>query len=79
MFGSIQSERMSVNLTNIKVSINSNRQSLDSVENRLKELNSNYKRYNNFIVIREKFVYTVFRHGKNGLNHVNITKIKKTK
>ena len=67
---------MSVKLTNIKVSISTNSISLDSVEKHLKELNSNFKRYNNFIVIRDLFVYTLFRVGKNNLNHLNITKIK---
>jgi TATA-box binding protein (TBP) (component of TFIID and TFIIIB) len=67
---------MSVNLTNIKVSINIISQSLDSVENCMKELTRIYKRYNNFIVIREEFVYTIFRPGKKSSNHINITKIK---
>jgi TATA-box binding protein (TBP) (component of TFIID and TFIIIB) len=68
---------MSVELTNIKVSIKCNQESLDSVENNIKEKNLTYKRYNNFIVLRSDFVYTIFRQSKNKNNHINITKIKK--
>ena len=67
---------MSVNITNIKVSVNIEHQSLDTVEKRIKDLSLTHKRYNNFIVLRNNFVYTIFRTGKNNLNHVNITKIK---
>jgi TATA-box binding protein (TBP) (component of TFIID and TFIIIB) len=67
---------MSVNITNIKVSVNTEHQSLDTVEKRIKDLLLTYKRYSNFIVLRDHFVYTIFRSGKSCLNHVNITKIK---
>ena len=67
---------MSVNVTNIKVSVNLEKQSLDSVEKRIKDSALAYKKYNNFIVLRHIFVYTIFRSGKNSFNHVNITKIK---
>ena len=72
----VQRARMSVNVTNIKVSVNLEKQSLDSVEKRIKDLSLTYKKYNNFIVLRDIFVYTIFRAGKNNFNHVNITKIK---
>lgn len=67
---------MSVNVTNIKVSVNLEKQSLDSVEKKIKDSRLAYKKYNNFIVLRDNFVYTIFRSGKNNFNHVNITKIK---
>lgn len=67
---------MSVKLTNIKVSIKTNLESLDSVEKKIEKKSLFYKRYNNFIVIKDNFVYTIFRPGKNKLNHINVTKIK---
>jgi TATA-box binding protein (TBP) (component of TFIID and TFIIIB) len=67
---------MSVNITNIKVSINIEQESLDSVEKKISDFSLTHKRYNNFIVPRDNFVYTIFRSGKNNSNHVNITKIK---
>jgi len=67
---------MDVEITNIKVSIKIHLQSLDSVEDKLRYSSYKYKKYNNFIVFRDRFVYTVFRAGSKVLNHVNITKIK---
>jgi TATA-box binding protein (TBP) (component of TFIID and TFIIIB) len=76
LLSDVQRVRMFVNVTNIKVSIKLESQSLDSVENKIKNSVLSYKKYNNFIVIKDFFVYTIFRSGKNNFNHVNITKIK---
>jgi len=63
-------------VTNIKISIKCDFKSLDSVEKDCLINNILFKRHNNFIVFREKYVYTIFRSKDNLLNHINITSIK---
>jgi len=68
---------MSVKLTNIKVSVNCIGESLYSVCDKLRKSFIRHKIYNNFVVVKDRFVYTIFRQSKNSENHINITKIKK--
>lgn len=68
---------MCAKITNIKVSLNIQYKSLDSVEKDCLRNNLFFKKYNNFIIIKSCFIYTVFKNSKKNFNnHVNITKIK---
>ncbi len=62
-------------ITNIKASLKLQSVSLDSVENECKEKNIAMKRYPNFLVIKTKYTYVLFKKNKNNYNHMNITKI----
>lgn len=64
-------------VTNIKVSINCNKVSLDSVLLQCENKQIKTKVYPNFILFESKFVYTIFKNKEiNSYNHINITKIK---
>lgn len=67
---------MSVQLTNVKVSLKSEDISLHSVLD--KSIAEGYivKRKLNFLVLRKNFVFTIFKKGKNNLHHINITKLR---
>jgi len=64
-------------LTNIKVSVKCSEKSLDSVNNICESNNFEKKTFSNYIVFKNKFIFTVFKNkiGKNFI-HINITKIK---
>ncbi len=66
---------MSSEIRNIKVSIQVKQQFLNIVEDTCLNKGINLKKHNNFIVLYDKFVYTIFRESKNKTNHINITKI----
>lgn len=63
-------------VTNIKVSLKSCCLCLSTVQKILKEKNVDFSTYTNFLVIKHKFTYILFKTGKNKNNHINITKIK---
>lgn len=62
---------------NIKISITITKLSLNSVLNQLDESNTEYEIKNNYIIIRDKFVYIFFKSKTNTINHINITKLSK--
>lgn len=62
-------------IRNIKVSIQIKRQFLNIVELDCLNKYIKIKKHNNFIVLYNKFVYTIFRESKDQTNHINITKI----
>ena len=61
-------------ITNIKISVKTTFICLNTVVDKIKDLN--YKRYNNFVVFRDIFTYVIFKSSKGENNHINITKIK---
>ena len=80
LFLNFQSDRMLSKVTNIKVSINCSKISLDSVKDICEKNNLNTKVFSNFIIFESKFVYTIFKSKQNNnYNHINITKIKTKK
>ena len=80
LFLNFQSDRMLSKVTNIKVSINCSKISLDSVKDICEKNNLKTKVFSNFIISESKFVYTIFRSKQNNnYNHINITKIKTKK
>lgn len=66
---------MSSEIRNIKVSIQVKQQFLNIVEENCLNRGISIKKHNNFIVLYNKFVYTIFRESKDQTNHINITKI----
>ena len=66
-----------LSVTNLKVSLKVLPICLDTVCSNAEISQTNFKRYNNFVVIQDNFTYIIFKN-KIGFNtHVNITKIKK--
>lgn len=63
-------------ITNIKVSLKSQRLCLNSVQKVLAEKKITFTKFTNFLVIRHEYTYILFKTGKNNNNHINITKIK---
>ena len=68
-------------ITNIKLTLKTDVICLDSVEKLLlqkKTLNEekvSVKRYQNFLVIKNKFTYVLFKTSKNEMNHFNVTNV----
>ena len=66
---------MSYKITNVKISLKIKEKSLDSVQKICEREGINFKRYLNFLIIRDIYIFTIFKTGKSNQNHVNITKI----
>jgi TATA-box binding protein (TBP) (component of TFIID and TFIIIB) len=62
-------------ITNIKLSLKLQSVSLDSVENICEKKNIYFKTYPNFIVIKTKYTYILFKENNQNINHLNVTKI----
>jgi TATA-box binding protein (TBP) (component of TFIID and TFIIIB) len=65
----------SYKIANVKISLKTSPISLDIVSNNLLEKGYYCKRYQNFLVIKTKFTFILFKTNSKGENHVNITKI----
>ena len=66
---------MQFEIKNIKISLKVHAALLNNVEDKCLEKNLSFNRKNNFLVVNDQFVYTIFLLSKNNTNHVNITKI----
>lgn len=66
---------MSYKIANVKVSLKTTPISLDIVFNNLSRNDYNCKKYPNFLVIKTKYTFIIFKTNSNGENHINITKI----
>lgn len=69
---------MDYKITNIKISVKCRNISLDTVKSHLVERNKHFKLYNNYIVIKDKYTYIIFKKNLKNLDdiyHVNITNI----
>jgi TATA-box binding protein (TBP) (component of TFIID and TFIIIB) len=66
---------MSYKIANVKVSIKTLSLSLDIVFNCLTLKGLKCKNYTNFLVIKNKFTYIIFKTNNKNENHINITKI----
>lgn len=66
---------MQFNVANVKVSIKIKAIPLDIVSKILKEKNILFKIHNNFIVVKAKFTFIIFKSKIFQENHINITKI----
>jgi hypothetical protein len=62
-------------IANVKVSIKTSPIFLDNVFNIATLKNIYCKSYKNFIVIKNKYTYIIFKTNKSNENHINITKI----
>lgn len=62
-------------ITNIKLSLKTSYICLDSVRKQLD--NKEIKCYSNFIVLRDKYTYIIFKSKDLVTNHINVTKIGK--
>jgi TATA-box binding protein (TBP) (component of TFIID and TFIIIB) len=58
-------------ITNVKVSLKTSPIILDNVRSK----NDYIKHYKNYLVLKSKYTYVIFKTNKNSENHVNITKI----
>lgn len=67
---------MTFKITNIKVSVKIQSVCLGTVQSNLKSGKIEHKNYGNFLVIKHKYTYIVFKKGKQKNNHINITNIK---
>jgi TATA-box binding protein (TBP) (component of TFIID and TFIIIB) len=65
---------MSYVIANVKVSVKTSPLVLDIVYQTLKDV-YNCKIYNNFLVIKSKYTYIIFKTNKSNVTHINITKI----
>ncbi len=65
-------------ISNVKISIKCAKLSLDNVSSIANANNITNSIYTNFIVLKSKFTYIIFKHKNNTgkENHINITKIK---
>lgn len=61
-------------ITNIKISVKTSFICLNTVVGKIND--KNFKRYNNFVVLRDNYTYVIFKSSNGDSNHVNITKIK---
>jgi Transcription factor TFIID (or TATA-binding protein, TBP) len=69
---------MDYKITNIKISVKCKNICLDSVEQTLCEKNFFFSKYNNYMVIKHKYTYILFKKNvkKNeNVYHVNVTKL----
>ena len=66
---------MQFEIKNIKISLKVHAQLLNNVENKCSEKKLSFTRKNNFLIVKDQFIYTIFLSSKNETNHVNITKI----
>jgi len=62
-------------IANVKVSLKTSPLFLDTVYKSLIKQVIVCKQYNNFLVVKSKFTYIIFKTNKNCENHINITKI----
>lgn len=62
-------------LRNVKISIKIEGISLNTVSEVCLQKSLDYKKYENFIVVKNKFTFIIFKNNKKNINHVNITKI----
>lgn len=68
------------NIRNVKVSVKTSPIALNNVLNLKLEEEKNVKSWNiknfkNFVVLKHKYTYTIFKTNQNSQNHINITKI----
>jgi hypothetical protein len=63
-------------ITNIKISLKVLPICLDTVCSIAKKCDLAFKRYNNFIVLRNEFTYIIFKNKKGCNTHINITKLR---
>lgn len=66
---------MMFKIVNVKVSLKTSTIFLDNVCEIARKKNLYCKNYKNFIVLKSKYTYIIFKVNKEGKNHVNITKI----
>ena len=70
---------MDYKITNIKLSVKCRNISLDSVFDSCFNQNIPFKKFNNFLVIKAKYTYILFKKSTKNINHgdfhINITKI----
>lgn len=62
---------MNFNIRNVKVSLKTSAIALNNVLGLL----CNVKNYKNFVVLKNKYTYTIFKTNSSNENHINITKI----
>ena len=62
-------------IANVKVSLKTSPLVLDTVYKNLITQSIVCKQYNNFLVVKSKFTYIIFKTNKKFENHINITKI----
>lgn len=62
-------------IANVKVSIKTSQLFLDTVYKHLFEKGLVCQNFNNFLVVKSKYTYIIFKTNKNNENHINITKI----
>lgn len=62
-------------IVNVKVSLKTSAIFLDNVSDIAKVKKLFCKNYKNFVVLKSKYTYIIFKVNKAGKNHVNITKI----
>lgn len=62
-------------ITNIKLSLKLQSISLDSVENVCEEKKIFFTKFSNFLVIKTKYTFVLFKENAQQVNHVNITKV----
>ena len=71
---------MQCNVVNVKVSIKIEAPLLNIVQEQANNNNLFSKLYNNYLVVKAKYTYIIFKPNKNkNHNHINITKIPNTK
>lgn len=69
---------MDYKITNIKISLKCDNYCLDTVQTKCKQEKILLKAFNNFVVIKEKFTYIIFKKSCKSSsvdNHINITKV----
>lgn len=69
---------MDYKITNIKISIKCLNYCLDTVQNKCMQEQILLKTFNNFVVIKDKFTYIIFKKSCKKVsagNHINITKV----
>jgi len=63
-------------ITNVKISVKCSTICLDTAINLLRHLKIEHKKYSNYLVVQSLYTYVIFKPSlKNGISHVNITKI----
>jgi|YelNatPaOPRAMG01_1025707.scaffolds.fasta_scaffold20455_5 hypothetical protein len=65
-----------LNITNFKISLKVLPICLDTVCDIAKKSNICFKRYNNFLVLQNKFTYIIFKNRKGSNTHINVTKLR---
>ena len=62
-------------IKNIKISLKITEIPLNSVLEHFQNTNVSYEIKSNYIIIKQKFIYVIFKSKNNFINHINITKI----